>query len=112
MHRLGVRRILVNCAGWCSRPLPEGKPPSDCEPGFRTAYARRCGKRFWGRGRQHARRRSTTDIPIIVYPIRGGPRMKAVAIYARVSTAQQEKQGTIESQLAVLEEYAAEHENW
>jgi hypothetical protein len=48
----------------------------------------------------------------VVYPIRGGPRMKAVAIYARVSTAQQEKQGTIESQLAVLEEYAAEHENW
>ncbi len=36
--------------------------------------------------------------------------MKAVAIYARVSTAQQEKQGTIESQLAVLEEYATEHE--
>jgi hypothetical protein len=29
---------------------------------------------------------------------------------SRVSTAQQEKQGTIESQLAVLEEYAAEHE--
>jgi site-specific DNA recombinase len=32
--------------------------------------------------------------------------MNAVAIYARVSTAQQEKQGTIQSQLAVLTAYA------
>ena len=36
--------------------------------------------------------------------------MRVVAIYARVSTAQQEKQGTIESQLAALEEYATEHD--
>ena len=35
---------------------------------------------------------------------------RATALYARVSTAQQEKQGTIESQLAALEAYAAAHE--
>jgi site-specific DNA recombinase len=35
--------------------------------------------------------------------------MTAVALYARVSTAQQEKQGTIASQLAALAAYAAEH---
>jgi site-specific DNA recombinase len=35
---------------------------------------------------------------------------RAAALYARVSTAQQEKQGTIESQLAALEAYAAAHE--
>lgn len=34
--------------------------------------------------------------------------MNAVALYARVSTAQQEKQGTIQSQLAALTDYAAE----
>lgn len=35
--------------------------------------------------------------------------MKHVALYARVSTAQQEKQGTIASQLAALAAYADEH---
>jgi site-specific DNA recombinase len=35
--------------------------------------------------------------------------LPAVALYARVSTAQQEKQGTIESQLAALAAYAATH---
>src|SRR4051812_50114946 len=35
--------------------------------------------------------------------------MKHVALYARVSTAQQEKQGTIASQLAALVAYADEH---
>jgi site-specific DNA recombinase len=34
--------------------------------------------------------------------------MTTIALYARVSTAQQEKQGTIQSQLAALEIYAAE----
>jgi site-specific DNA recombinase len=33
----------------------------------------------------------------------------ACALYARVSTVQQEKQGTIESQLAALDAYAAAH---
>ena len=35
--------------------------------------------------------------------------MKHVALYARVSTAQQEKQGTIESQVAALDAYATAH---
>jgi site-specific DNA recombinase len=35
--------------------------------------------------------------------------MTTTALYARVSTAQQEKLGTIESQLAALDSYAAEH---
>lgn len=35
--------------------------------------------------------------------------MNAVALYARVSTAQQERQGTIESQLAALDAYASAH---
>jgi site-specific DNA recombinase len=35
--------------------------------------------------------------------------MSATAIYARVSTAQQEKQGTIASQVAALASYAADH---
>jgi site-specific DNA recombinase len=35
--------------------------------------------------------------------------MTTTALYARVSTAQQEKQGTIESQLAALAAYAADH---
>ena len=35
--------------------------------------------------------------------------MKTVALYARVSTAQQEKQGTIASQIAAVQAYAAAH---
>ena len=35
---------------------------------------------------------------------------RATALYARVSTAHQEKQGTIGSQLAALAAYAARHE--
>ncbi|HFD40224.1 MAG TPA: recombinase family protein [Anaerolineae bacterium] len=35
--------------------------------------------------------------------------MKPVAIYARVSTRRQEQEGTIESQIAALQEYAAQH---
>jgi site-specific DNA recombinase len=35
--------------------------------------------------------------------------LDTIALYARVSTAQQEKQGTIESQIAALDAYAAAH---
>jgi len=35
--------------------------------------------------------------------------MNAIALYARVSTAQQEQQGTIQSQLAALTAYATAH---
>src|SRR6266536_5946696 len=41
---------------------------------------------------------------------RGGTTlMNAIALYARVSTAQQEQQGTIQSQLAALTAYATAH---
>ena len=38
------------------------------------------------------------------------PIAKLVAVYARVSTAKQEEDGTIETQLAAVREYAKQHQ--